>query len=72
MGLDRFADSSLIIKARFKTRPMKQWNIGREFNKRLKKRFDELRIEIPFPHMQLVMSGGQQDRNLVEALSQGS
>ena len=50
-GLDKFADSAVIIKARFKTKPIKQWRVGREFNRRLKKKFDELNIEIPFPHV---------------------
>ena len=50
MGVDAFADSAVIIKARIKTLPIKQWSVGREFNRRMKKRFDELGIEIPFPH----------------------
>ncbi len=50
LGVDRFADSAVIIRARIKTRPIKQWMVGREFNRRMKKRFDELGIEIPFPH----------------------
>lgn len=49
-GVDRFADSAVIIRARLKTRPLKQWEVGREFNRRMKNRFDELGIEIPFPH----------------------
>jgi small conductance mechanosensitive channel len=55
LGLDQFADSAVMIKARIKTKPSKQWSIGREFNRRLKKRFDEKNIEIPFPHMTLYM-----------------
>lgn len=55
LGLDQFADSALIIKARTKTKPIKQWFVGREFNKRLKSKFDELGIEIPFPHRTLYM-----------------
>lgn len=51
MGLDEFADSAIIIKARTTTKPIKQWRIGREFNRRMKKKFDELNIEIPFPHV---------------------
>jgi small conductance mechanosensitive channel len=51
LGLDKFADSAIIIKARTKTVPIRQWAVGREFNRRLKKRFDELDIEIPFPHV---------------------
>lgn len=53
MGLDEFADSALIIKARTKTKPIKQWRVAREFNRRLKKKFDERNIEIPFPHTTL-------------------
>jgi small conductance mechanosensitive channel len=53
LGLDQFADSAIIIKARTKTMPIQQWRVGREFNRRLKKKFDELDIEIPFPHMTL-------------------
>ncbi len=53
LGVDQFADSAVIIKARIKTRPIKQWMVGREFNRRMKKRFDELGIEIPFPHRTL-------------------
>jgi small conductance mechanosensitive channel len=53
MGLDQFADSALIIKARTKTKPLKQWKVAREFNRRLKKTFDKHDIEIPFPHLTL-------------------
>ncbi|MHC4524988.1 MAG: hypothetical protein ACYSU8_05570 [Planctomycetota bacterium] len=53
LGLDQFADSAIIIKARTKTKSRRQWAVAREFNRRLKKTFDELDIEIPFPHMTL-------------------
>lgn len=49
-GVDAFGDSAVVIKARFKTKPIEQWNVGREYRKRLKKAFDERNIEIPFPH----------------------
>jgi small-conductance mechanosensitive channel len=55
LGLDQFADSAVIIKARTKTKPIKQWSVAREFNRRLKKKFDEKGIEIPFPHVTLYM-----------------
>ncbi|MCA9394103.1 MAG: mechanosensitive ion channel family protein [Candidatus Omnitrophica bacterium] len=55
LGLDKFDNSAVIIKARTMTKPIKQWAVGREFNKRLKKRFDERDIEIPFPHVTLYM-----------------
>ncbi|MEW6746253.1 MAG: mechanosensitive ion channel domain-containing protein [Planctomycetota bacterium] len=50
LGLDRFEDSAVIVRARLKTRPIKQWSVGREFNRRMKQAFDEGGIEIPFPH----------------------
>ncbi len=59
-GLDQFADSAVIIKARTKTKPIKQWSVGREFNRRLKKKFDEKGIEIPFPHITLYMGEDKQ------------
>ncbi|TVQ69378.1 MAG: mechanosensitive ion channel family protein [Balneolaceae bacterium] len=49
-GLDDFADSALIIKARIMTKPIQQWTVGREYRKRLKQAFDRNNIEIPFPH----------------------
>ncbi len=55
LGLDQFADSAIIIKARTKTKPIKQWRVGREFNRRMKKKFEEKNIEIPFPHRTLYM-----------------
>jgi small-conductance mechanosensitive channel len=48
-GLERFDESAVIIRARLKTRPIQQWRIGREFNRRMKKAFDERGIQIPFP-----------------------
>lgn len=48
-GVDAFAESAVIIKARLKTRPLQQWIVGREFNRRMKKAFDAAGIEIPFP-----------------------
>jgi len=53
LGLDKFGDSSVVIKARTKTQPIKQWGVARAFNLRLKKAFDENNIEIPFPHVTL-------------------
>jgi small-conductance mechanosensitive channel len=60
MGLDHFANSAVVIRARTTTKPIKQWRVGREFNRRLKKRFDERNIEIPFPHVTLYMGQGKQ------------
>ncbi|MBI4525395.1 MAG: mechanosensitive ion channel family protein [Deltaproteobacteria bacterium] len=50
LGVDSFEDSAVLIKCRIATKPIKQWRVGREFNRRLKKEFDKRGIEIPFPH----------------------
>jgi len=59
-GVDAFGDSAVVIKGRIKTQPIKQWMVGRAFNRLIKKRFDELGIEIPFPH-QTVYFGQDKD-----------
>lgn len=50
LGVDDFAESAVIIKFTMKTRPFSQWDVKREMLRRIKRRFDELGIEIPFPH----------------------
>ena len=60
LGLDKFADSALVIKARITTKPIKQWRVAREFNRRLKKLFDQKNIEIPFPHVTLYVGQDKQ------------
>ncbi|MEE9538974.1 MAG: mechanosensitive ion channel family protein [candidate division NC10 bacterium] len=52
-GVDDFADSAVVIKARLKTHPIQQWGVGREYRRRLKKAFDAEGIEIPFPHLSM-------------------
>lgn len=51
LGLDSFDDSSILIKCRIKTYPQFQWEVKREFNLRIKEKFDSLGIEIPFPQI---------------------
>ncbi len=53
LGVDRFDDSAVVIKARTRTRAHEKWFVGREFNRRIKLAFDERNIEIPFPHQTL-------------------
>lgn len=53
LGLDDFADSAIVIKCTVRTKPMHQWRIKREYQRRLKIAFDEKGIEIPFPHLSI-------------------
>ncbi len=69
-GVDDFADSAVVIKARLKTLPIKQWTVGREYRRRLKKAFDENGIEIPFPHLSVYM--GEASRAFDVLMKQGA
>jgi len=59
-GVDKWADSAVILRCRFKVRPLEQWNVRREFLRRLKMAFDARGIEIPFPHL-TIYSGAAKD-----------
>ena len=57
-GLNSLDDSAVVIRARIKTRPGRQWAMRRAFNRRMKNRFDELGIEIPFPQTTVHFAAG--------------
>lgn len=52
-GVNKFDNSAVIIKGRIKTKPIRQWVVGREYLRRIKMAFDNAGIEIPFPHQTL-------------------
>jgi small-conductance mechanosensitive channel len=55
-GVSEFRDSAVVIRAKMMVRAGTQWGLKREFNRRLKNRFDELGIEIPFPQQTISFS----------------
>lgn len=55
LGVERFMDSAVVIRCRFRTNAGSQWAVSREFNRRYKRRFDEEGIEIPFPYRKVVV-----------------
>lgn len=63
-GLDKLDESSVVIKGRIKTLPIRQWDVGREFLKRVKYAFDEQQIEIPFPQMSVSFNDPEFLRNI--------
>ena len=50
-GVEKWADSAVTLRSRFMVRPLAQWDVRREFLRRLKKAFDAEGIEIPYPHL---------------------
>ena len=66
LGVERLADSGVVMRIRLKTDPSQRWSVARELNRRIKKRFDEVGIEIPYPHQKLVLERGA-ERHPIEA-----
>lgn len=59
-GVDQLGDSAVVIRCRYKVRPLEQWTIKREYLKRIKNAFDQQGIEIPFPHLTVYQGAAQQ------------
>jgi moderate conductance mechanosensitive channel len=59
-GIERFDDSAVTIRIMFKTLPLKQWDVARQYRRRIKNRFDAEGIEIPFPHRTMYWGPDQQ------------
>lgn len=49
LGVDELGESAVVIRFVVKTRPLKNWLIRRELLRRIKNKFDQLGIEIPYP-----------------------
>jgi small conductance mechanosensitive channel len=59
-GVQSLDDSAVIIRAKMRVRAGTQWGMKREFNRRLKNRFDQLGIEIPFPQRAITFGEDKQ------------
>lgn len=55
-GVDSFAESGVVVLARVKVGPAKQWTVSRQFHLRLKRAFGENGIPIPFPRRMIASS----------------
>jgi small conductance mechanosensitive channel len=59
-GVQSLDDSAVIIRAKMRVKAGTQWGMKREFNHRMKNRFDELGIEIPFPQTAITFGEDKQ------------
>ncbi len=50
-GLDQFGASALVITGQIRTGPGQHWSVRREFNARVKARFEAEHIEIPYTYL---------------------
>lgn len=57
-GVEQWAESAVMIRARIRTQPLEQWSVRREYLKLLKAAFDREGIAIPFPQRTLKIEGG--------------
>jgi len=59
LGVDAFKASEVTLRFRIKTLPMKQWEVGRELRRRIKKAFDAQGIQIPTPQYTVILKQPQ-------------
>jgi moderate conductance mechanosensitive channel len=60
-GLDRFDPNWMVVKGQIKTLPLQQWSVARAFNVRVKRKMDEIGMEVPVPQMQVRVSGDSRE-----------
>jgi small conductance mechanosensitive channel len=53
LGVDDFGSRGVIIRVWIKTQPLKQWDVARQFRRRLKVALDEAGISIPMPQQEV-------------------
>jgi small-conductance mechanosensitive channel len=53
-GVDRLADSAVVLRARMKVLPLEQWTVKRAMLRGVKEALEAKGIEIPFPHLKVV------------------
>jgi len=58
-GVERWDASAIVLRSRFRVVALEQWNVRREYLRRLKKAFDASNIEIPFPHLTVYAGVGK-------------
>lgn len=55
-GVDAFKPTEVTLRFRIKTLPLKQWEVGRELRRRIKKAFAARGIRIPVPQMHVTLN----------------
>ena len=54
LGVDCFSDRGIMIRVWIKTEPLKQWDVAREFRRRVKIALDKAGVSIPVPQQQIL------------------
>lgn len=54
LGVDQFSERGILIRVWIITEPLQQWDVAREFRRRIKIAFDQAGIPIPVPQQQIL------------------
>ncbi|HWA51121.1 MAG TPA: mechanosensitive ion channel domain-containing protein [Dongiaceae bacterium] len=68
-GVETFGDTTFIVRSRIKTRPIRQWDVGREFQRRLKRNLQARDIEMATPGLPAHVTVGSHDHGQVAAVA---
>jgi small conductance mechanosensitive channel len=63
LGVENFADRGLMIRVWIKTQPLKQWDVAREYRRRLKVAFDQAGIAIPLPQQAIWVNDAESPKS---------
>ena len=63
LGVEDFAERGFVVRLWFKTEPLKQWEVSREFRRRIKNAFEEANITLPLPQQQIWLSKNSNEHN---------
>ncbi|OPA87256.1 mechanosensitive ion channel protein [Pseudomonas fluorescens] len=62
-GVESFESGSAILRARFKTAPIKQWEVSRAFNLALKRQLDEAGLDLATPRLSVQVVTGSLEKD---------
>ena len=69
LGVENFSDRGTIIRVWIKTEPLKQWEVSREFRRRIKTAFDNAGMPIQPPQQQVWLNW-QDNQNKTESVNE--
>jgi moderate conductance mechanosensitive channel len=74
LGVESMTDNAVVIRTLLKTQPGSQWNVAREFRRRLINRFAKESIESPFQQrrVHVTIKGGTEGEAMATAASAGA
>ena len=59
LGVEDFAERGFVVRLWFKTEPLKQWEVSREFRRRVKNAFEDAGIPLPLPQQEIWLNRGE-------------